>query len=75
MIRSRISGPICATCLRVVSVVSIRQFVGGSVRVLARVFAVRDWFPPGLLDLSQFLWLELDGRAISARVELDSSVE
>ena len=43
--------------------------------MLARVFAVRDWFPPGLLDLSQFLWLELDGRAISARVELDSSVE
>lgn len=43
--------------------------------MLARVFAVRDWFPRRLLDLSQFLWLELVDRAISARVKLDSFVE
>jgi len=42
--------------------------------VLARVFPVRVCFPRGLLDLSRFLWVELDGRAISARVELDSFV-
>lgn len=43
--------------------------------MLARVFAVRDWFTRWLLDLSQvFFWLELHDRAISARVELDSFV-
>ena len=43
--------------------------------MLVLVFAVRDWLPRGLLDLSRSLWLELVSRAISARVELDSSVE